>query len=77
MWCDYCVLLRHVSHMFSEILVKHSRLKEDDAARKFSQMVQGMHYCHEKGVVHRDIKAENLLLDYNGNIKIAGKFIYF
>ena len=30
-----------------------------------------MSYCHSNLVVHRDLKAENLLLDHDGNIKLA------
>lgn len=37
----------------------------------FRQIVSAIKYCHERQVVHRDLKAENLLLDSDMNIKIA------
>jgi MAP/microtubule affinity-regulating kinase len=48
-------------------------MNEDEARRVFNQIVQAVHICHCNGVVHRDLKAENLLLDKNNNIKLAGK----
>ncbi len=49
-------------------------MNEKEARRKFKQIVAAVAYCHSKHVVHRDLKAENLLLDANLNIKIAGLF---
>ena len=37
----------------------------------FLQIVDGLSFIHSKGVVHRDIKLENILLDHHGNLKIA------
>jgi serine/threonine-protein kinase SIK3 len=52
-------------------LVAKGRMSEDEARRIFSQIVSAVSYCHTQGVVHRDLKAENLLLDHNLNIKLA------
>ncbi|XP_041092304.1 MAP/microtubule affinity-regulating kinase 4-like isoform X1 [Polyodon spathula] len=54
-----------------DYLVSHGRMKEKEARSKFRQIVSAVHYCHEKNIVHRDLKAENLLLNADSNIKIA------
>ncbi|XP_052057797.1 MAP/microtubule affinity-regulating kinase 3-like isoform X4 [Mytilus californianus] len=54
-----------------DYLVAHGRMKEKEARSKFRQIVSAVQYCHQKHIVHRDLKAENLLLDGDMNIKIA------
>ncbi|XP_070984654.1 MAP/microtubule affinity-regulating kinase 3-like isoform X6 [Oncorhynchus clarkii lewisi] len=54
-----------------DYLVAHGRMKEKEARAKFRQIVSAVQYCHQKRIVHRDLKAENLLLDADMNIKIA------
>ncbi|XP_062464647.1 serine/threonine-protein kinase SIK2 [Pezoporus occidentalis] len=54
-----------------DYLASHGRLSESEARRKFWQILSAVEYCHGRKIVHRDLKAENLLLDNNMNIKIA------
>ena len=49
---------------------KRRKLTEPIAKIAFKQILDGLTYCHSKGVVHRDIKLDNILLDFYGNIKV-------
>lgn len=54
-----------------DIIRRDGYIDEDRARVWFSQLLDGVEYCHGKGVVHRDIKCENLLMDSGYNIKIS------
>lgn len=54
-----------------EYILEHKYLKESMACRLFAQLVSGVDYMHSKGIVHRDLKLENLLLDKHKNIIIS------
>lgn len=68
----YGIILEYASggELFDYIL--NNRYLKDNAARRlFAQLVSGVGYLHKKGIVHRDLKLENLLLDRNRNIIIT------
>lgn len=50
---------------------KRRKLSEKYAKFVFKQIMEGIAYVHHMGVVHRDIKLDNILLDGHGNIKIG------
>ncbi|KAI1353370.1 hypothetical protein F5Y01DRAFT_59394 [Xylaria sp. FL0043] len=54
-----------------DYILNHRYLKDHAARRLFAQLISGVGYLHKKGIVHRDLKLENLLLDRNRNIIIT------
>ncbi|KAM5168998.1 sperm motility kinase 2B-like [Callospermophilus lateralis] len=45
-------------------------MQEEEARRLFREVVYAVAYCHDKGMVHRDLKPKNIMLDANGHIKL-------
>ncbi|XP_055302042.1 serine/threonine-protein kinase SIK1 isoform X2 [Sitodiplosis mosellana] len=54
-----------------DYIARYGKMSERAARQKFWQILSAVEYCHKRGIVHRDLKAENLLLDSNMRIKIA------
>lgn len=50
---------------------KRRKLTENYAKFVFRDIIKGIAYIHQNGVVHRDIKLDNILLDGRGRVKIA------
>ena len=53
-----------------KIFKNYRRFTESQAKFYAAQMIIGIGKLHEKGIVHRDLKLENIMLDANGYIKI-------
>ncbi|XP_074069980.1 serine/threonine-protein kinase SIK1 [Macrotis lagotis] len=54
-----------------DYLTSNGHLSENEARKKFWQILSAVEYCHSHHIVHRDLKTENLLLDASMNIKLA------
>lgn len=54
-----------------DYLCTRGRLAPPEALGCFQQIIAAVDYCHRFGVAHRDLKPENLLMDRQGNIKVA------
>ena len=56
---------------FYKYIQEKKRLKENEGCRLFAQLISGVQYMHSKGMAHRDLKLENLLLDRFENLIIT------
>jgi serine/threonine protein kinase len=54
-----------------DYLAEKGRLSEDEARLLFGQLCLAVAYVHGKGIVHRDLKLENVLLDERCRVKLG------
>ena len=54
----------------SQLIRQHGPLDVEMALQFVLQVAQGLQYAHEHGIIHRDIKASNVLMTRQGTIKI-------
>ncbi|KAK1615410.1 hypothetical protein QYE76_020927 [Lolium multiflorum] len=67
-----CLVMEYVpGGQLSDRLSYHKRLDEREANKYFYQLIDAVDYCHRRGVFHRDLKPQNLLLDNQGNLKVS------
>jgi serine/threonine protein kinase len=54
-----------------DYLVEKERLPEDEGKIIFGQLCLAVAYLHDNGIVHRDLKLENVLLDERCRVKLG------
>lgn len=54
-----------------ELLKVKNKFEENLARLYFKQIVSAVHYCHRQGIIHRDLKLENILVKNEKTVKVA------
>ncbi|EPB82510.1 CAMK/CAMKL protein kinase [Mucor circinelloides 1006PhL] len=54
-----------------DALAKRGRFSEPQTRKWFLQLIDAIQYCHSLGIIHRDLKLENILIDQDDNVKIC------
>jgi serine/threonine protein kinase len=52
-------------------LEREKRLPEADSIRLIAQVAQGLHRAHKMGMIHRDVKPDNIMVTRDGNAKLT------
>lgn len=70
---EYHILVTEVVHgvNLKEHILKNSPLDIDEVIRIAMMTLRGIEHAHDRGIIHRDIKPQNILLDTNGRVKIT------
>ena len=72
-WCVIEMELTKCGDLVDYLHGRGGGLPEAEARFLYRQLCQAVSYCHSVGVVHRDIKCDNILLTESMNIKLGGK----
>ena len=66
----YLVMEYVDGHPLSKLIEMHGPLPAEKAADYIIQAGRGLEYSHSRGMVHRDVKPSNLMIDREGTVKI-------
>ncbi|GJN31467.1 hypothetical protein PR202_gb19867 [Eleusine coracana subsp. coracana] len=72
MSCSLYLVFEYMEHDLAGLAASPDiKFTEPQVKCYMHQLLSGLEHCHDRGVLHRDIKGSNLLLDNNGMLKIA------
>src|SRR5215210_8139766 len=68
----YYIAMEHVpGGNLKDLILRRGPLDPAEAARLASQVAEALGIAHERGIVHRDVKPQNVLIDEAGDAKVV------
>ena len=68
---DLWVIMEYMEGGSLTDVVTNNMMMEGQIAAVCKEVLEGLLHLHSKGVIHRDIKSDNILLSLNGDIKLS------
>src|SRR5947209_13340530 len=69
--CPVFIVSKYIDGMDLAARLKQSRLSQYEAVDLVATVAEALHFAHRQGLVHRDVKPGNLLLDRSGKPFVA------
>ncbi|KAL4455702.1 hypothetical protein ABPG74_003112 [Tetrahymena malaccensis] len=65
------LIFEYVDYDLKKYMETMKYLTQHDIKLIMYQLLNGLNFCHQRRIIHRDIKPQNILIDKAGNVKIA------
>ncbi|KAI8330777.1 kinase-like domain-containing protein [Chlamydoabsidia padenii] len=69
--CELWVVMEYMEGGALTDLIDNNTMTEQQIATVCYETTAGLHHLHRKNIIHRDIKSDNILLDFRGHVKIS------